>query len=419
MLQIVVVIISTVLVAAFFSGSETAFLSSNKLRIELEKKKGLFASRIISGFIRKPNRLLATILVGSNIALVVFSFAMANLLNPLLHIFTQNEALALVLNALISSTIFLLLADFIPKAIFRAVPNQALNFIAIPLKIFYIILFPISQLIVLLSDFLQKVFNKKHYIKSNPGNIFEKIDLENLINEVKPENESQEEIQHELRIFQNVLEFSNVKVKACYIPRNEIIAIDVEKPLSDLHEKFVETGYSKILVYEENIDRIIGYFQSLDLFKKPESIRSKLRPIMIVPESMSAKNLLSTFIQQNKNVAVVVDEVGGTAGMVTIEDIIEEIFGEISDEHDREDLIEKQLSENEFIFAGRLEIDYLNQKYNIELPFEAGYETLNGLLLHHHKDIPKINQEITIANFRIRVLKATQTRTELVSVVIL
>lgn len=407
-------IIGALLFSAFFSGMEIAFVSANKLRIELDKKQGSYSSGIITLFSKNPTQYIATMLIGNNIALVIYGLIMAIVLEPYIAIYVQSEAWVLFFQTLISTIIILVTAEFLPKTLFQIDPNLMLNALSIPVFIFYLLFYVIAKPTVLLSNFFLKSILKTKLIDTKRHFVFGKIDLDDFIKMTNDSMKENQDVEHEVKIFQNALDFSKVKLRECTVPRTEIAAVEITDNLELLKSKFIETGYSKIIVYQDSIDNILGYASSLDLFKNPKDIKSMVNTLIIVPESMPANKLLEQFIQERKSIAVVVDEFGGTSGMVTIEDIIEEIFGEIEDEHDTIDLIDKVLDENEYLFSGRLEIDYINEKHNGLLPEKEEYETVAGLILFHHGNIPKINEIITIDNYQFHIIKVTKTRIELV-----
>ncbi len=410
------IIIVTLLFSAFSSGSEIAFLSANKLRIELDRSQGSFAARIIWKFVKQPSRFIASMLIANNIALVIYGIYMSEQLLTRdwlrMHLPDQlhGYGMLLIIQTFLSTLIILVAAEFIPKAIFRINPNAILSFLAIPIQILYYIISPIVWVILGLSKFFMRTIFRIDFFEERP--VFGRVDLDLYIRELTSKNNQVEEMDTEIRIFQNALDFKEVKVKECMIPRNEIVAIEVSKDVSELTKLFIETKLSKILVYRDSIDNIIGFVHSTEMFKKPEEITHSLLPVTIVPEVMSANELLTQFTNMHRSVAVVVDEFGGTAGMVTIEDIIEEIFGEIQDEHDTPEETEKKISENEFVFSARLEIDYLNKKYNLGIPEHESYETLGGFILQQHEHIPEPNEEVVIPPYTIIVQKVKHNRIE-------
>lgn len=400
------------LLSAFFSGMEIAFITANKLKIEVDRNKGSFSARILSNFSKTPWKFISALLLGNNIALVIYGIVMARMLKPpiinILPLQFQSEFLILLIQTIVATLLILITAEFLPKILFRINANSTLRFFAIPAIIFYYLLFPITYLFISFSEFLLKRLLKLNFHHQNQ--MFTPIDVDNFLNEFSNDHSENNEIQQELQMFQNAIDFRDVKLRECMIPRTEIIAIEINTTIEELIKLFIATNLSKILIFENTIDIIIGYVHSHDMLKKPENINQVLKPIIIVPETMLANKLLSSFIEQRKNVAVVVDEFGGTSGMLTLEDVIEEIFGEINDEYDTEDHIEKIISENEYIFSGRLEIDYLNDKYQLLLPKTDDYETLAGLITHFHESIPNLNDEIIIGNFIFTILEASKTR---------
>jgi len=401
------------LLSAYFSGMEIAFVSANKLRLELESKKGNFSSKIIANyFLQNPSRFIGTMLVGNNIVLVIYGIYFSNLLEPYLHKITHNEITILIVQTLTSSIIILFTGEFIPKAFFRIDPNYMLNIFALPAFLFFFLLYPFVFLTIGLAEGILKSLLK---IELPEGKInFGKIDLDNYLREVTENQVQQEkEIEHEIKILKNALDFSEIRVRECMVPRTEIVAMDVESSVEELKNKFIETGLSKILIYKDTIDEVIGYVHSYEMFKKPKHIRAVMLPVIIFPESMFVKDALSEFIKERKSIAVVVDEFGGTSGIVTMEDIIEELFGEIEDEHDIEDLLERQVSENEYIFSGRLEVDYINEKYHLKLPTSEDYETISGLLTTYHGSIPHKNETIWIEDkYMFKISSASDTKVD-------
>jgi CBS domain containing-hemolysin-like protein len=415
-MNVILIIFLAIILSAFFSGMEIAFVASNRLRIELDRKQGVYGSRIVKLFTDHPGQYIATMLIGNNFSLVIYGLVFSKILGNLLTPILGSELLILIINTFLSTAIILLVAEFLPKTIFIISPNFFLKFLSIPTLIFYLLFYPISKFTVAASNLIIRIF-----FKISPGEqkqediIFSKVDLDHFVNHSKQIKEESEPDHHDIRIFQNALDFSNVKLRECMVPRTEIEAIESGSSIARLKEKFVETRLSRILIYQETIDNIIGYFELKDIFKNPTEIKSMTRKLAIVPETMPANKLLKLFVDEKKNIALVVDEFGGTSGMVTIEDVLEEIVGDIEDEHDIIDLIEKTIGKNEYILSGRLEIDYLNEKYHLNLPEEDDYETLAGMILYHHGSIPANNDIIRIANLTFRVLKASSTRLELVN----
>jgi CBS domain containing-hemolysin-like protein len=404
--------------SAFFSGMEIAYISANKLKLEMDLKKNTLSAKIISIFDNKPEYYISSMLVGNNIALVIYGIVFAKLIEPQIHNYIQAEIPVLLVQTFLSTILILVTAEFLPKTIFRFNPNLALNIFSIPIFIFYIIFYPVNLLSISLSNgIISKVFRSSSS-QTSRKRIFGKVDLNNLVEQVNENADESMTDNHDLKLFKNALDFSNVKLRECMIPRNEIHALEIESSLDELLNEFIITGYSRILIYKESIENIIGYVHSSVIFKNPENIKSALSKILFVPETMPAHKLLSMFTKEQKSVAVVVDEFGGTAGMVTIEDIMEEIFGEIEDEHDNTDLVEIQLSEKEFIFSGRFEIDFINDKYKLSIPEMDEYETFNGLILYHNENIPKNNEILDFDNYHIQILEAGNTRVEKIKLII-
>lgn len=415
-MNIYAVIIITLILSAFFSGMEIAFVSSNRLRIEIDRKQGNFGSKLIAVFVKHPGQFIVTMLIGNNIALVIYSMFFASLLEPYISLITGNNLIILLLQTIISTFIILLLAEFIPKAIFRMSPNFFLRNLSLPTMLFYALFFPISVLIIRLSNMLIKLFFGETGDSNPEDSVFTLVDLDNLMNEVNDTEAAAGLEEHDIKIFQKALDLSNIKLRACMIPRTEIVALHVESPFENIKQAFIDTGHSNILIYQDSIDNIIGYFSLRDLFKPFVDIKSLLRKLPIVPESMAANKLLKIFIDENKKIALVVDEFGGTSGLVTIEDILEEIVGDIEDEHDSSGLTERKIGDGEWLFSGRLEIDYINEVFGLHLPEADDYETLAGLIFFHHESIPKINQVFEIGKYTLRILKVSGTRIELINI---
>ena len=410
------IIIITLILSAFFSGMEIAFVSSNNLKIEIDKGRGLLSARIIAFFNQNPPRFIGALLLGNNIALVIYGIATARLLEPLLMQSLppalDSDWIILLLQTIIATLVILFTAEFMPKALFRIKPNYILNLFALPVFIFYILFYPFIIFFIGLGEIIIRVFFR---IRARGEKyVFSTVDLDHYVREFSREIPREGEMQQEIQMFQNAIDFRNIKLRECMVPRTEIAALEENDEVQELRRLFIETGYSKILIYRESIDNIVGYVHTSDLFKNPGDIKSITRSINVVPETMLANNVLSTFIREHKSVALVVDEFGGTSGVVTMEDIIEEIFGEIEDEFDDEALIERKTNDGGFILSGRLEIDYLNEKHNLELPESDDYETLAGLIIHHHESIPDQREEIRIGQFTFTILQASETRIDLV-----
>lgn len=391
---------------------EIAFVTSNKLKIELERKQDSFTSRIIALFTRSDSRFISTMLVGNNIALVLYGMLTARVLDPLLISWLpdgfENNALLLFLQTLISSIFILIFGEFLPKILFQINPNSTLRFFSLPTLIIYLFLFPLSSFTMMLTKFIFKVLFRMDF--SEEQKVFSTFDMDNLLREYSESSDNEQFQGMEVEMFKNAMDFPQTKLRECMIPRTEIISLEENEDVSVLKQEFTRTGLSKILIYRESIDNIIGYVHVFNVFKDPESIKSVISPILIVPETMHADNLLKKLIQQHRSVALVVDEFGGTSGLITLEDVMEEIFGEIDDEYDVDNRVEKVLSEDEYLFSARLEIDYLNKTYNLELPESEAYETLGGLITDFHESIPNLNEEIRIGDYLFTIVQVSKTR---------
>ena len=406
-IEIFIILIS-ILLSAFFSGMEIAFVSANKMHIELEKKKDTFLAKILSKLTQNPSKFITTMLIGNNISLVVYGYFMGDLSMQFFSPYFSSEFLLLLTQTLLSTIIILITAEFLPKAIFRIYANETLKIFALPAYLFYVLFYFISSFVTFISDFFLKTFfNTK---EDEVQLAFSKIELGNYISEQLEQVE--DEVDSEIHIFQNALDFHNVKAREAMIPRTEIIAVDVNESLKNLKDLFVETGLSKIMIFNNSFDDIIGYVHAFELFKKPISIRSILLPIENVPETMMIHNVLNNLTKKSKSVAVVLDEYGGTSGLITVEDIIEELFGEIEDEHDKNKLMEEKINDREFKLSTRLEVDYLNETYHLNLKEDSAYETLGGLIVHHTENIPSVDEIIIIDNFRFTILKESTSKIE-------
>lgn len=410
-LSLLFIIIFSLLLSAFFSGSEIAFVSCNRLKIELDKKKGLLHARIISKFINKDSQFIATMLLGNNIALVVYGIYMAKLIQPFLSDFQLSEWLILLLQTVFSTLVILVTAEFLPKALFQINPNRMLSVFAIPLWIINKLLFPFSISTLAISNGFLKLFK---FDPEGTKNVFSRVDLDEYVKDLSERMHDKSELDNEVEILQNALAFDEIKARDCMIPRTEIVALSVEEDIEQIKNKFISTGLSKIIIYRDSIDNIIGYVHSFELFKNPARIKDILMPISFVPKSMPGKELLELFAKQNGNIAIVVDEFGGTAGLVTIEDVIEEILGDIEDEHDKDQLVEEQIDENTYLFSARQDIDYLNETYDLELAESTEYDTLGGLIIFHTESIPETGDQLKINGFRLQIQEVTDRRIELI-----
>ena len=403
------IIVTSLIFSAFFSGMEIAYVSANKIHLEIEKKQNNFIATILKRITLRPSKFIATMLVGNNIALVIYGLFMGEVLMQWLPLVGFS---GLLVHTLISTIVILLTAEFLPKVFFQIYANQLVVILSLPAYIFYLLFSVISELVIWISDFVLRVLFR------TPGDdlqlSFSKVELGHYINEQMDSLEVEDEVDSEIQIFQNALEFSEVKAREVMIPRTEVVGVDVQTSPRALSERFTETGLSKILVYQENLDNILGYVHSFELFKKPELISQVLMPVVFIPETMLAKDILQVLTRKRKSIAVVVDEYGGTAGIITVEDIIEELCGEIEDEHDSLALVEQEIAENRWHFSARLEVDYLNETYKLDLPEGEQYETLGGLIVHVAEEIPEQGEVIDIEHYTIKMLEVSNTKIELV-----
>ena len=408
----IVIILTTLVLSAFFSGFEIAYVSSNKVHIEILKKQEGLIANILTRLTHRPSKLLATMLVGNNVALVVYGFEMGKVMTLLLPPFFQN----VVWHTIISTLIILITAEFMPKVFFQIYANQLLKLFAIPAYFFYLLFYPFSSFIIWISDFVLRVFfkTKGDYVPLS----FTKVELVDYISEQMGNAPKKEEVDAEVQMFQNALEFSGVKAREIMIPRTEIVAVDLNETIENLIATFVSSGFSKILIYNENIDDIVGYVHSFDMFKKPKTIKEVLIPIVTIPETIQINEVLNLLMRKRKSMAVVLDEYGGTSGIVTLEDIVEELFGEIEDEHDKDKFIEEKISDDEYLFSARLEVDYINETYHLNLPESEEYETLSGLIVLHTEEIPTKGETISLPPFVFSIEACSQTRIETVRIFI-
>jgi CBS domain containing-hemolysin-like protein len=413
----ILIIILSLIFLIFFSGMKSAFLNANKVRIELDSKQDVFGSGIIKFFADHPGSFIAAMTIGTIISISVYAIASFSIIKTTLSSAPESDAVIIIYGILFSSIVLLIVAGLPARTFFIIAPNSILNLLSVPALLFYYIFYPVSKLMISVSGLFmnffagtlvkEKISENQLYILTEPDH-FPGFPLQD-------ESESAP-MDNNIKILQNALDFSHVKLWECMVPRTEIKAVDIETPVSELRSLFVETQHSRLLVYKDSIDNVIGYFDLKDIFKDPADIKSYIRKVIIVPETMAANRLLKMFVDQKKNVALVVDEFGGTSGMITIEDVVEEIVGDIEDEHDINELTEKAIGNNEYIFSARLEIDYLNEKYNFSLPEEDDYKTLAGLILFYHGSIPVQNDIIRVKNTVFKVLKVNATRIELVNV---
>lgn len=407
----IIIIISMLILSAFFSGMEIAYVSSNKIHIEIEKKQNNFLAGILKKITKRPSKFIATMLVGNNIALVVYGFFMGDLLMEYIPLAGFS---GLLVQTVISTLLILMTAEFLPKVFFQIYANNLVKVFAVPAYFFYVLFSLVSEFIIWISDLVLKLV-----FKSEGDTVqltFSKLELGNYISEQMDIAEAKEEMDSEIQIFQNALDFSEVKTREAMIPRTEVVAVDLNTTPKELGKIFIETGYSKILVYADNIDDILGYVHSFELFKKPTSLKKILMPVIFVPETMLIKDVLGVLSKKRKSLAVVIDEYGGTSGIITVEDIIEELFGDIEDEHDSIALIEEELGEGHYKFSARLEVDYLNENYDLELEENENYETLGGLIVNHTEEIPEQGETVEIDNCVFTILEVSSTKIELVEV---
>ena len=395
--------------SAFFSGMEIAYVSSNKIHIEIEKKQNNFLSGILKKITKRPSKFIATMLVGNNIALVIYSFFMGDLLMEYIPL---AGFVGLLVQTIISTLIILLTAEFLPKVFFQIYANSLVKVFAVPAYFFYVLFSFISEFIIWISDLVLKLI-----FKSEGDTVqltFSKLELGNYISEQMEIAETKQDMDSEIQIFQNALDFSEVKSREAMIPRTEVVAVDIDTSPKELAKIFTETGLSKILIYNDNIDDILGYVHSFELFKKPETLKKVLMPVVFVPETMLVKDVLGILSKKRKSLAVVIDEYGGTSGIITVEDIIEELFGDIEDEHDSIELIEEVLGENHYKFSARLEVDHLNETYKLDLEESENYETLGGLIVNHTEEIPGKGETVEIDDYIFTILEVSNTKIELV-----
>jgi putative hemolysin len=419
--QYVLYVAITLLFSAFFSGMEMAFVSANRLQIELQNKQGSVSGKVLSGFVKKPGQFIGTTLIGNTIALVLYGIFMAYLLDPIIQSWLENspfgnfnnQANVVIIQTILSTIIVLITGEFLPKSIFMLNPNSLLSFFSLPFQLIYFLMYPLVYLIVGMSRlFITKVL-RLEYNEDKP--VFKITDLNSFIKNSLHHSGQDVKVDLDAKIFDNAVEFKTIRVRECMVPRTDIVAVDKTDSIEDLKEVFAESGHSKIIVFNESIDDVIGYCHQLEMFKKPKKIADILTPIIIVPESALANELLIQFIKERKSLALVVDEFGGTSGIVSMEDIIEEIFGEIQDEYDQDDLIEQRLSENEYLLSARHEIDYLNEKYGWNLPY-GDFETLAGFILSLTEDIPHKGQSITYESYTFVIVSKLDHRIETVKI---
>ncbi len=408
------IILLSLLFSAFFSGMEIAFLSSNRLKIELDRHKGTFNGKVMGRFYKKESFFIALLLLGNNTALVLFGIYAAKILEPIIENWGILEpALILIIQTILSTLLVLVVSEFLPKALVQINPNGFLRIATTPMLLIYSVLYLPTQLVMFVSGLFLRLLKTD---RSNSAKVFSIVDLEHYVQDISARIKEEQDFGNEMQILQNALDFRTIKARDCMVPRTEIIAIEVDEAIERLNKLFIDNGLSKIIVYRKTIDNIIGYVHSFELFKSPVSIKQILLPIAFVPSAMPGKELLELFTKQAGNIAVVVDEYGGTAGIVTIEDVVEEIFGEIEDEHDVEDLLEEKISEDSYRFSARLEIDYLNNEYGFNLPESDEYETLGGFIIHQLETIPALGEIVELENSTLEIEKVSDRRIEVVCI---
>ncbi|MCS2817519.1 hemolysin family protein [Bacteroides fragilis] len=412
-MSIIIYLLITMAFSAFFSGMEIAFVSVDKLRFEMDRKGGV-SSRILSLFFRNPNDFISTMLVGNNIALVIYGILMAQIIGDnLLAGWITNHFVMVLVQTVISTLIILVTGEFLPKTLFKINPNLAPNVCAVPLFICYVVLYPISKFSSGVSYLFLRLFGMK-VNKEASAKAFGKVDLDYFVQSSIDNAESEETLDTEVKIFQNALDFSAVKIRDCIVPRTEVVAVALDTSLEELKGRFVESGISKIIVYDGNIDNVVGYIHSSEMFRSPKDWRDHVKEVPIVPETMAAHKLMKLFMQQKKTIAVVVDEFGGTSGIVSLEDLVEEIFGDIEDEHDNTSYICKQIGEHEYVLSARLEIEKVNETFNLELPESDDYLTVGGLILNQYQSFPKLHELVSVGKYQFKIIKVTATKIELV-----
>ena len=412
MTSLIIGLIITMVFSAFFSGMEIAFVSSNRLLAEMDKEKNGLSQRAISVFYQHPNNFVSTMLVGNNIALVIYGILFARIFDILLFS-GLNDGARVTADTLLSTLVVLFTGEFLPKTIFKSNPNTLLTFFAVPAFVCYVVLFPISRFATLLSRGLLRLVGIRME-KERDDKEFTRVDLDYLVQSSIDNAKNDEEIEDEVKIFQNALDFTETRVRDCMVPRTEIDAVEDTCDVEALKQVFIESGHSKVIVYHEDIDHVVGYIHSSEMFHHPKDWREGIRQLSFVPETMQASRLMKTFMQQQKSLAIVVDEFGGTSGLIALEDIVEEIFGEIEDEHDSNNYVAKQMGDGEYMLSARLEIEKVNEMFGLELPESDEYMTVGGLILHEYQSFPKLNEIVKIGRYEFKIVKNTATKIELV-----
>lgn len=413
MTDTIIGLITTMVFSAFFSGMEIAFVSGNRMLAEVERGKNGISQRAISYFYRHPNNFVSTMLVGNNIALVIYGILFAQIFDATLFA-SLGDGERVTADTIASTVVVLFTGEFIPKLIFKSNPNTMLSLFAMPAMACYVVLYPISRFATLLSKWMLRVVGVR--MENAKDDIeFSKVDLDFLVQSSIDNARDEDDIEEEVKIFHNALDFSDTKIRDCMVPRTEIEGIDIEEcDEEELKNRFIETGFSKLVVYKDDIDHVVGYIHSSEMFRNPKQWRENIRTLHFVPETMAARKLMQTFLQQKKTLAIVVDEFGGTSGLVSLEDIVEEIFGDIEDEHDNNNYIAKKTDDGEYVLSARLEIEKVNEMFDLELPESDDYMTVGGLILHEYQSFPKLNEIVKINNFEFKIIKSTMTKIELV-----
>lgn len=414
--ELIIIIILSLIASAFFSGIEIAFVTSNKLKIELDKSAGKISGKILSRFVNKPESFISAMLLGNNASLVIYGLCMGLLIEPSLLKIIPSEALVLITQTILATLLVLVTAEFLPKAFFQLNPNRTLNYSSYIIVTIYWILYIPTLFTLTLSNVFLRLFGMD---TKQTERVFSKVDLDYFVRDMNERMQEESELTNEMQILQNALDFSKIKARDCMIPRTEIVAMDLDTDIETLKNEFIETGLSKIVIYRDNIDNVIGYVHSFELFKQPKTTKQILLPIPVVPETIPGKELLELFARQSGNIAIVVDEFGGTSGLITIEDLIEEIFGEIEDEHDHEDLIEEKINDDTYLFSARQEIDYLNEAYSLNLPEMEDFDTLGGMVLFYLESIPEKGVIFNYENYEIKVIEVSDRRIDLVQIKLL
>ena len=414
-----ILIFVSLLFSAFFSGMEIAFVSSNKVRVGLDVKQSGVIGRVLNVFYRNEEHFISTLLVGNNIALVIYGIGMSDLLEPQIARIWDNGVFVVVMQTLLSTLLILFTGEFLPKTVFRINPNSSLHFFALPLYLIYLLLYPLAKFTSLLSEGIMRLVGVKITHRAL-GTMMSKVELDSFIQESIDSSPAESEVEPEVKMFRNVLDFSNLHLRDCMIPRTEIQAVDEQTTTEELLDAFVSTGLSKVIVYRENIDNVLGYIMASEMFENADRWKERVRPVVFAPETMSANKLMRMLMQQKKSIAIVIDEFGGTAGLVTLEDLVEEIFGEIEDEHDNRNWVARMVEEGVYELSGRMEIEAIHERFEeIDIPESDEYQTLAGYILYHYQTLPRQGETVTIGRYEFTILRRKATKIELVRMKIL